>query len=297
MLRVAIPAFFVCFGLGVKAQITNNGFETLTTTSTDTVPAHWFMGDFGSVVSTNAHSGAYAMSVWNWYYYAPGYAVNGEADLFGAPFSGTPYLYGGEPISFKPTGLAGFYLYDTTTNGGDLDSAMIQIVLSRYNSTSGEREAVGFGEKRLPVAANYTAFSIPVNYTSALMPDTVVVAVLSSMNGMCNVSSSGTCLYLTVDDLALETTSGLVDFNRKNETAKVYPNPAQDKLTIDVAYASEKISQCVMTDIGGNVILQQEMLQNKTTIPVAELAPGLYFYQLKDQAGNVHYTGKAQVIR
>lgn len=296
MLRITLSTFFFCLVLGAKTQIGNNGFESLHITSTDTLPAQWTVQDFGGGLSENAHTGNYALSVWNWYYYGKGFAASGEVVPGWMPFEGSPFLHAGEPISFKPLALDGFYQYDTTLNSGAIDSALVQITLSRYNTVSGIREAVGFGEAKLPVATQYEPFHIPVQYSSALMPDTVVVDIMSSLNGFCN-STNGRCLYLTVDDLTLASLSGMVDFNHKNQTANTYPNPANNMLTIDATHLEGHMTRCILTSINGAPVLQKDMIQNTIAIDVSALSPGLYFYQLQDQDGNIRCTGKTEINR
>lgn len=300
MKRIAIPIFFTCFFAHTiaVAQVTNPDFESTTSGSTGTIPVNWVIGSsYGAGLSTDAHSGTNAIQVWNWYFYGPGYVSNGSsATGFGLPTPGEPFLYNGEPISFKPFALTGFYKYDTTLNGGAIDSGIVQITLSKYNISTGLRESVGFGEVRLPVINNYTSFNVPINYSSTLVPDTVVVAIRSSVNGFCSTSSSGTCLYLTVDDLALSTSSGTVEWDDKDLDSRVYPNPASNFITIENLDLNASMYQCNITNAMGQWQTTTSILNNTTTINVEGFKPGLYFYYLMDQQGEIHCQGKFQII-
>lgn len=65
---------------------------------------------------------------------------------------------------------------------------------------------------------------------------------------------------------------------------KVYPNPAQDKLTIESS-ATLQAATFLLYDISGKVVARQEMIGNKHSLLVGKLAKGAYFYEviLKDK--------------
>lgn len=265
-------------------QLSNPGFESTFFDGVGTVPTNWTIDGYGSGLSSNSFSGSNALTVWNWYYYARAYAVNGNFSGFPMITPGQPTLDGGEPISVSPTALNGYYIYDTTMNDGAIDSAVVQITLSTYNSTSGSRDVVGFGELRLPVAANYTAFSIPVTYFSATAPDTVVVVLRSSVNGFCSMASSGTCLYLTVDDLALETSSGILDFSEKSNALTVFPNPTNGIVNLNaVVPAFENSSVQVFDALGKSITPKMICSQANSSfqIDLNSVKPGIYLVQLE----------------
>ena len=123
--RIIVSIAFLLSATCLQAQhlILNSGFEL----GTDSIPDNWTLDDFGSGRTTNyAASGNYSMSVWNWYYYAPGITANGNAgDLSNiASQAGTPFIY-------KPAYLEGYYQYDTTGTFSDNDSAVVEVLLKK----------------------------------------------------------------------------------------------------------------------------------------------------------------------
>ena len=64
----------------------------------------------------------------------------------------------------------------------------------------------------------------------------------------------------------------------------VYPNPANDNITIDiVSFTKGEIIS--VYDIQGQLLLQQPMQQAKTNINISTLAKGVYFIKVKTANG------------
>jgi hypothetical protein len=70
----------------------------------------------------------------------------------------------------------------------------------------------------------------------------------------------------------------------KMEQVVVYPNPAQDKVTIKV---SRGYINAALLDATGRVVLQQIKLKGETTISTSHLANGVYYIQLTGTAAPV----------
>ena len=84
------------------------------------------------------------------------------------------------------------------------------------------------------------------------------------------------------------------DANSSSEIiAKVYPNPANDKLFIEIkAAGDEKLNFVLLNSLG--VKLKEVSLQKNTVIDVSRLSNGLYFYQIlctfnKEISGKGHF--------
>jgi hypothetical protein len=71
--------------------------------------------------------------------------------------------------------------------------------------------------------------------------------------------------------------------NAEQLIAKVYPNPATTTLYID--NSSNNITHAAVYDMTGKLISTHEVKDKVTSIPVADLAPGIYMLQLKGEEG------------
>jgi hypothetical protein len=110
----------------------------------------------------------------------------------------------------------------------------------------------------------------------ALFEDPIAYNVFYYMSGAFFLN-----LYIDEDDT--HTTS--VVKHKGNLISKVYPNPANSKLTIDLKEAGNaKVTVC---NILGQAIIEETLNDISNTINIAELSSGLYFVKV-DQNGRSH---------
>jgi hypothetical protein len=74
-----------------------------------------------------------------------------------------------------------------------------------------------------------------------------------------------------------------IELNEQNEELNIYPNPATDKLSIQLA---EKATLVLLNTIGEKVLQTNEL----GNISLEALPAGVYIYQVK--TANKNYTGK-----
>lgn len=127
-----------------------------------------------------------------------------------------------------------------------------------------------------------------------IVPGTYVVIVTDS-NG-CNanfttnvtVSTSDTCFGLNVNKTELNTTA-----------LQVYPNPANDVVTVSFAATVNSKAELKLTDMLGKAVIRKEIEQtvgkNAAEISVKDIAPGVYFLSLS--AGEGQYKVVKLVIQ
>ncbi|HKC69203.1 MAG TPA: T9SS type A sorting domain-containing protein, partial [Bacteroidia bacterium] len=77
-------------------------------------------------------------------------------------------------------------------------------------------------------------------------------------------------------------TNGIKQTSFITNTVKVYPNPAQGNFTVEVS--NNQKQQLQVLDISGKIVLTQT-IQSKTTIDASLFENGVYFVQLKSEAG------------
>ncbi len=233
------------------AQLPNPGFETWEPRNGSETPAGWYSGGLGAGRTRPAHSGQNSVTVWNWYYYSRGYVIAGgseTANLFALERTGVP-------IETKPARLSGYYMYDVGPNQGHSDSAVVVLLLKRYNRSADSVEIVGSGTLKLPPAAEYTRFVLNVqDHMPGINPDSIVVALISSDSGFCGLESDGTCCYFTVDDLTLDLASGVsLDAGQLFAPAAVHPNPMRGAARLEWTDPGSRASRVVIYDARGAV--------------------------------------------
>ncbi|MFN7912949.1 MAG: T9SS type A sorting domain-containing protein [Bacteroidota bacterium] len=63
---------------------------------------------------------------------------------------------------------------------------------------------------------------------------------------------------------------------------QIYPNPAKDLLYVEVSHASTPLS---VTNALGQLIIEEELVQNKKEIDISKLPNGVYFLKVKNKNG------------
>ena len=254
-----------------QTSISNSGFESTTITQNDdTFPTNWINGSgFGAGITNDAYSGNYAVSVWNWYAHVQGIIANGNANW---PDNG------GTPISFSPTILSGFYKYIYGDNNGGKDSAIAEVMLTRYNTILSQRDTIAYGIKNLGPVNNYLPFQVNINYiNTSLLPDTIIVKFISSSNGICGGNE---CLYLYIDDLFISNPTGMertIEINLP--LLFIYPNPAVNKIMIDLKGLDANNSEIKLINTLGQSVAFENInyFENQIEFNADNLGNGIYF--------------------
>jgi hypothetical protein len=64
----------------------------------------------------------------------------------------------------------------------------------------------------------------------------------------------------------------------------LYPNPVGDNLTVELMGATpESKANCIISDLMGNIVLQQTMEGNEKILPVGKLTTGIYLISVTDE--------------
>lgn len=111
--------------------------------------------------------------------------------------------------------------------------------------------------------------------------------------------------FYYIDDVILSPDSNFADslftvgeknLASVNEQVKIYPNPANTKLAIEVALENGQKAHLDLYDALGRHIEAIELKDGITTLPMANLAERLYYYRVLDENGKLLKADKEMII-
>lgn len=188
-------------------------------------------------------------------------------------------------ISSRPSGVSGYYKYveDTLLTPYNTDSAVVNLYLTKWNTTSVSNDTIGSGKALLSHNTGYTAFNCTITYISSSTPDSITIDILPTYLkknfGMCK-DVSGKCSYLTIDNLSVSAPTDVMHIMTAG--FDIYPNPVRDKLTVRVGgQIAAPMSVCIM-DVLGRVAFKSVLLKPSTELNLSGLNAGNYFLLLQD---------------
>lgn len=177
--------------------------------------------------------------------------------------------------------LIGYYKY--TTTGSDI--AAINCTFFKGGLPKG---SVDFP---LPAVATYTKFALPLVNPVAGGADSVLVEFMSSGytgGGAPVVPVAGSTLL--IDDIDIKAYVVGINDVKKEIAYNIYPNPAKNVLNISLKAQRSEDVHITLTDAKGSIVYTGDNRLTQGTvisIPVSQLAPGMYFYSIKGANGEV----------
>ena len=87
------------------------------------------------------------------------------------------------------------------------------------------------------------------------------------------------------------------DIQSINKSVSVYPNPAWTELNIKFEQYNGKKTFMLLFNAMGQQMQMMELKNEFTTVPINDLATGLYYYRIIDDSGNMLESGKQMIIR
>ena len=197
----------------------------------------------------------------------PGLLTNGIVVF--DPLESSVSITGGTPISQRVT-VASAYI----KNDADIaDSAVFSVRI--LNISNGVESEIGSGEVLLGTVPNFTKIDVPITYTNTTLP-----ANLIRYNFMNSVSSSLTTSTMYVDDVTYTTTTGVTEALMNDIEIIAYPNPANEVVTIKATTEDALVVELYSID---GQLLQTKAFSKETQLRIADLANGLYVYNIKDK--------------
>ena len=271
-----------------KAQtLPNNDFENWENHGLYDEPESWhtpnpytyLAGAVGVTQTDDAFSGSTAarletIDMLNGGFQAPGlltlsdFSVNISTQEFS--FSGGFFLQ--ENVSK----LTGMYKYA----GVDGDSA--SVVIYNFKHPEGEAmDTIGVGYTFLHDAEDWTPFEVIMINMNSHLPDTFNVMIISSGSEEMKIGST-----LLVDNITIETNTGIIDLWNPVSPLHVYPNPALETVNFE---AEDIVSdrELIIYDLNGQIV-QKTGFENKTVqVDVSSFHSGLFSYSLIENGKRV----------
>ena len=252
---------------------------------------------FGSVITatktTDNTGGIYAMNLVSQNIpmvgtTIPGLAICGSIKIkttFTAPY--ISYEIFGFPFEALPTKLEGNWKYVPAGT----DTAIILILLSKWDAIMQKRDTVAFGVKMIfSGISNYTPFTAPIIHVASGDPDTAMILISSSGRSP-TVGSS-----LFVDDLKFTGGNvGVYELQVANSIQqRTYPNPAGDEINF---ITEQNISEIIIYDVTGRQVESLKSNIANYKMQTEKLTNGIYFYQLLNSNYAICGSGRFNVLR
>jgi hypothetical protein len=215
----------------------------------------------------------------------PGILVNGNPKINFAYYS-VDIISGGTPVTYRPDYLTGYYQFDDSEVPDD--SALVILILKKYNTVSGHPDTIGIGSLKLATASVFTQFTVNVGYLSTETPDSVVIAFMSTSPDI-----MGTKGWLYVDNLMLSPSEGISPVNNPH-AVEIGPNPVTDLLTVYLN--QDKGSVFRIYNSTGLLVYELRLSPGKNEFS-PDLPAGIYCYMvITDREGN-RETGRLIISR
>jgi hypothetical protein len=299
--KLLFAAAIFCSGSNLFAQsVPNGGFETWGAGSFGLYenPAGWFtLNDFIGIYNMQnpprpystfksqlPYAGSFAAKVESvimtdaWPISLPGVT----RDTAGIMFCGTLDLSAGTikgfPVNKRFSTMSFHYMY----SGVNQDSVFASVILYKHDGTNSVQ--IGSGERFFGNAQAFTEAIIPINYSSALTPDTAMI-IISSTKMM--EPELGSVLY--VDEVKLNTPANINSYAAM-EKFEMFPNPATTNVTIKAS--GTKAALVNITDLTGRIVKEAKLENGQVTIETAELPSSIYIISILDAQKGLLGTSK-----
>ncbi len=141
---------------------------------------------------------------------------------------------------------------------------------------------------------NYTWSNGSTAQCLTVTPTVTTSYTVTTQSGKCGIDQAvSTVTVNNCPSIAPETKPG----NLIESIAAVYPNPASTSLHISVNMGlNETDNLCIYNSVG-EAVKCETLKDNLSTISTAELAAGIYFYRITDNAGNLIKSDKLMIVR
>ncbi len=265
------------------SQLPNGGMENYTFTPNDTVPTDWATESVWTTAlgqNSNAFAGNYSFTINTWYHYSPGMMLNGFPSNGLSNFLSS-WIYAGTPVSYKPAQLNGYYMYTDTVWG---DSAVVQVLLKKWNTTMNKIDSVAYGIKKLRAASSWTPFTLNMNdLMPGITPDSIIVFFMTFdyPAGTQPICNDPLCRYLSIDELSLSGTLGIGAVTDGKSHKVIY---SDNNLIINSE--SQEIELCRLFSVDGKLLKEFRIGYGTNAVPISDLENGIYLLNISGKHKN-----------
>jgi hypothetical protein len=188
------------------------------------------------------------------------------------------------------TNQVGFYaFYEPQGN----DEALIYVTLTKRNASgTNQRDTIASGSVRLTgtnttfqphlITLDYASYGFP----SSLLPDSALIIVSSSKRNGASVGSK-----LWVDDFYFDPVSMSFDEKSSFGKARIYPQPATDRVRIEFGDIPN-LQSITILDAMGRRVEEMQLTNNQQFVDLQHYAAGIYSYVLVNREGIIADRGK-----
>lgn len=254
-------------GPGITQGIVNGSFDSWSATSSDK-PNGWQSGSSRNTTNvgktTDHYSGSYALMLQT----EVGGSNPSVAEVTTGQVSDSFGPRGGLPYTKMTDTLTGYYKY--TTSGTDTGHVFLYVSKSGVN--------IGGNSYNCLPTSTWTYFQIP--FSASITPDSLRVDIVSSS---WTSAVPGSTLY--IDKLQLK--SQPLSINHVNSGVgfvSIYPNPVGDVLHLNLNNNIQGDIELRLYNVTGKLVLSNNYTptNNSISVPVSQLAGGVYFYEIKN---------------
>lgn len=275
---ILILTVLIAMTIKANAQIPNSGFENWTTVGSWQYPNEWANSNFisaGPFYSCTKSTDHFPLAVGSF-----SIRLENNTSLtrltggWGLAMTDTAYPFRPSfAITGHPNSLCGYYKFTSLNN----DSMFIRIVLFK-NGTMVNYFTFITGV----TTSAWTSFTLPLTYTSA---DSAMMYMMALYpNSPTGGPKGNSVLY--VDNLSFDNLiSNVTEPESKNTIFNLYPNPANDKITITNVQDSENTTINILNIQGKQVMYNQFRDQNNMEFEISNLPMGIYFIEVKSEYG------------
>ena len=256
-LRLTTTLLFLFGAQGLRAQLVNGNFETWTNVGGFDTPVGWYTNN-GIALHPTIVKGVGYTGQWSAKFVTdstgPGQYIGGNLDI---PFSG----------AIRPTTLTGFWR-------GTIVGVTDEVAADMYVYDAGSNP-IGYGSEYIYTSiANWTAFSMTINYTSS------VAAANSGLD--ISLFSTDPLDEAYIDDLTMTYTTGTNDLVEAHfPSAQVFPDFASGNQRLYIDLLSKSSVDIHVFSENGQVVFSKQMENisghTEMMIPASGFAPGIYF--------------------